>query len=417
MPVEFIETRDVPLESLTPFPGNARRGDVSAIQESLRRNGQYRALVVREVDNQLVILAGNHTFAALQAEGRQTARCEILRCTDNEARRINLADNRLSELGTYDDDALAELLSYLDGDYEGTGWTEEDVEALITPPEDLPPALDDPDAVPALRPDPVSALGDIWHLGPHRVLCGDSTDVAAVEQMLDGDRCDCMWTDPPYGVDYVGKTKDALTIQNDGAQDLPELLAGAFAVATAALRPGAPVYIAHPPGPLSLDFAHAFINAGWLLRQNLVWVKDTLVLGRSDYHYRHEPILYGFTPDGEGRLGRGGDHWYGDHAQTSVLEVARPSRSEEHPTMKPVDLIIACLNNSCPPGGLVYEPFGGSGSTLIAAHTTGRAARVVELDPRYVDVICRRYQEATGTKPVLSSTGQPHDFTAEPANT
>lgn len=157
-------------------------------------------------------------------------------------------------------------------------------------------------------------------------------------------------------------------------------------------------------------------DAGWLFRQNLIWAKNTLVLGRSDYHYRHEPILYGFAAGGEGRLGRGGDRWHGDDAQTTVFDVDKPSRSEDHPTMKPVELIVRMLTNSCPPRGIVYEPFGGSGSTLIAAHQTGRVARVVELDPRYVDVICRRYQEHTGTKPVLESTGEEHDFTAEPAN-
>ncbi|MCL8016985.1 DNA methyltransferase, partial [Streptomyces sp. AS02] len=288
-------------------------------------------------------------------------------------------------------------------------------------------ALNDPDATPNPPTEPRSKPRDIWHLGPHRVLCGDSTDITAVEAMLDGDRAHCMWTDPPYGVEIVGgshaipvkerRAQGKLTIQNDGASDLPELLAGAFATATAALVPGAPVYIAHPPGPLSLEFANAFQQAGWLLRQQLIWVKDSLVLGRSDYHYRHEPIWYGFTdPTADsGRLGRGGDRWHGDNAQTSILEVPRPPRSEDHPTMKPVELITRCLSNSCPPGGLVYEPFGGSGSTLIAAHTLGRIARVVELDPRYVDVICRRYQEHTGTQPVLAATGEPHDFT--PAHT
>jgi site-specific DNA-methyltransferase (adenine-specific) len=411
----YVRTADIPLDELTPFPGNAKRGDVDTIRKSLRRNGQYRSLVVREIPNgPLIVLAGNHTMQALTAEGHQTARCEIVLCDDDTARRINLADNRTAELGEYDNDALAELLSYLDGDYDGTGYTDDDVNALITPLEDAE-ALNDPDDVPEPPAEPVSKPGDIWHLGPHRVLCGDSTDITAVEAMLNGDRAQCMWTDPPYGVDYVGKTKDALTIQNDGANDLPELLAGAFATATGALKPGAPVYIAHPPGPLSLDFAKAFLNAGWLLRQNLIWVKDAMVLGRSDYHYRHEPILYGFTdPTADsGRLGRGGDRWFGDNAQTSVLEVPKPGRSKDHPTMKPVELVTRCLTNSCPPGGLVYEPFGGSGTTLIAAHTTGRVARVVELDPRYVDVICRRYQEHTGTHPVLASTGEAHDFTPD----
>jgi site-specific DNA-methyltransferase (adenine-specific) len=410
--ITYLETADVPLTQLDRFPGNAKRGDIEAIRSSIRRHGQYRSLVVRATgDDRYTILAGNHTHDAIRAEGHPAARCEIIQCTDDEARRINLADNRLSELGSFDNDALTELLSYLDGDFEGTGYTQDDVDGLLGI-EELPPALTDVDDVPDPPAEPLSKPGDIWHLGPHRVLCGDSTDVAAVETMLDGDRADCMWTDPPYGVDYVGKTKDSLTIQNDGAADLPELLAGAFATATAALKPGAPVYIAHPPGPLSLDFAHAFQNAGWLLRQTLIWVKDSMVLGRSDYHYRHEPIYYGFTdPEpGSGRLGRGGDRWHGDNSQTSILEVPKPPRNEDHPTMKPVELVTRCLTNSCPPGGIIYEPFGGSGTTLLAAHTTGRVARVVELDPRYVDVICRRFQEHTGTQPVLESTGEAHDF-------
>ncbi len=412
----YIRTADIPLDELTPFPGNAKRGDVDQIRASLRRNGQYRSLVVREIpDGPLIVLAGNHTMQALAAEGRQTARCEVVLCDEDTARRINLTDNRTAELGSYDNDALAELLSYLDGDYEGTGYTEADIDELLG---EEAVALTDPDDIPAPPVAPVTKPGDVWNLGPHRVLCGDSTDIAAVEAMLDGDRADCMWTDPPYGVDYVGKTKDALTIRNDGADGLPELLAGAFAVATAVLKPGAPFYIAHPPGPDSIVFWEAVRAAGWLHRQNLVWDKGAMVLGRSDYHYQHEPLIYGFTdaPAGSGRLGRGGDRWHGDNAQTSVFQIPKPARSEAHPTMKPVELITAHLSNSCPRGGIVYEPFGGSGSTLIAAHATGRNARLGELDPRYVDVICRRYQTHTGTRPILASTGEEHDFTLEPAN-
>lgn len=413
----YLRTADIPLDELTPFPGNAKRGDVDTIRASLRRNGQYRSLVVREIEHgPLVVLAGNHTLQALAAEGHPTARCEVIACNDATARRINLADNRTSELGVYDSDALAELLAALDGDLDGTGYSADDLADLLDTGHNTK-ALTDPDEVPEPPAEPVTKLGDVWHLGPHRLLCGDSTDMVAVEAMLDGDRADCMWTDPPYGVDYVGKTKDALTIRNDGAADLPELLAGAFAVATAVLKPGAPFYIAHADTN-RVAFETAVRGAGWLFRQNLVWVKDTMVLGRSDYHYQHEPVLYGFThaESGSGRLGRGGDRWFGDNAQTTVLEVAKPARNEDHPTMKPVELVTRCLANSCPPAGIVYEPFGGSGTTLIAAHLTGRAARVVELDPRYADVICRRYQQTTGTKPVLASTSEAHDFTAELAH-
>lgn len=412
MPVTFTGTRDIPIRDLTRFPGNARRGNVAEIRKSVRRHGQYRALCVRDTGSGLVILAGNHTRDALEAEGYECARCEVIECSDDEAGRINLADNKLAELGGYDSDELAELLSYLDEDYEGTGWTAEDVEALITPPE--PAGGGDPDDAPEPPAEPVSVLGDIYHLGPHRLLVGDSTDLAAVERMLAGDRCDCMWTDPPYGVNYVGKTKDALTIRNDGADDLAGLLAGAWAVATAALKPGAAFYIAHPAGALYRTFGESVAEAGWLFRQGLVWVKNTMVLGHSDYHFSHEPVMYGFTAGAEGRRGRGGAGWYGDDSQTSVFQVDKPPRSESHPTMKPVALITAMIGNSLPKRGIVYDPFAGSGSTLLAAHQLGRAARIVELDPSYADVICRRFETFTGIKPERvtgDGTTEPVSFT------
>jgi DNA modification methylase len=416
VPVTFTGTRDIPITDLTRFPGNARRGNVAEIRKSIRRHGQYRAIVVRDCPDGLVILAGNHTRDALEAEGHESARCEVITCTDDEARRVNLADNRLSDMAVDDSDALAELLSYLDGDYDGTGWTEEDVDALITPPEDFPGGSGDPDGAPDAPADPVSKPGDVYVLGPHKLLVGDATDMAAVEAMMDGDRADCMWTDPPYGVEYVGKTKNELTIRNDGVDGLAGLLAGAFAVATAALKPGAAIYVAHPANAsLPAIFADAFTQAGWLLRQNLIWHKDVMVLGHTDYHYRHEPILFGYTDGAQGRLGRsGGSGWYGDHSQTSVFEVPKPSRSESHPTMKPVALVAAMLGNSCPKRGIVYDPFGGSGSTLIAAHQLGQKARLVELDARYADVIIRRWIDFAGIKPervLPDGTTEPVSFT------
>lgn len=400
MPVIVKETRDLPISDLTRYPGNPRRGNVGEIRTSVRRLGQYRSVVVRDTGQALVILAGNHTTDAMAAEGHATVRGEVIECSDDEARRINLADNRLAELGGYDDTDLAALLAELDGDFDGTGWTQDDLDALL---DDDPPSLGDPDDAPEVPAEPITRPGDIWLLGDHRLLCGSATDMAAVEKMLDGDRCDCMWTDPPYGVEYTGKTKDALTIRNDGAEDLPELLAGAFAVATAALKPGSPVYIAHPAGALFMEFAKAFFAAGWRYHEGLVWVKNTMVLGHSDYHFRHEPVMYGYTP-GNGRRGRGGGGWYGDDSQTSIFEVDKPPRSAEHPTMKPVALITSMLANSCPARGLVYEPFAGSGSTIIAAHQLRLTARAVELDPAYCDVIVQRYREHTGTEPERITT-------------
>jgi site-specific DNA-methyltransferase (adenine-specific) len=204
-----------------------------------------------------------------------------------------------------------------------------------------------------------------------------------------GTQAVCLWTDPPYGVAYTGKTADALTITGDGADGLGELLAGAFACLSGVLD-----------------------DAGWRFHQALVWVKDVFVLGHSDYHYRHEDILYGYLP-GEGRSGRGdhaGTRWCGDHSQDTVLEIPRRRRSTEHPTTKPVELITRCLGNSAPIGGIVLDPFAGSGSTLIACCQTGRVARLCEIDPGYVDVIVRRWSQFTGQMPVLEATGEEVSF-------
>jgi DNA modification methylase len=282
------------------------------------------------------------------------------------------------------DDAVNALLDSLRGDSVGPRDLHED-DADLTPPEE-----------------PITQPGDLWLLGEHRLLCGDSTSQRDVERLMNGSLAEMLWTDPPYGVSYVGKTKDALTIQNDGASDLPKLLQGAYASATAALEPGAPFYIAHPPGALHLEFWLAAREASWHIHEELIWVKDSMVLGHSDYHLKHEPILYGWT-QGEGRSGRGNhesSRWYGDNAQTSVLEFDRPKQSLEHPTMKPTELIEYCIRNSSPKRGIVLDLFGGSGSTLIAAEQTGRKAYLMEIDPGYCDVIVRRWETVTGKQAV-----------------
>jgi DNA modification methylase len=408
--IHDLAVEHVPVALLRTYHRNPRRGDVEAIRRSLRVNGQYRPVVVNRgthTGRPDEVLAGNHTLMAAREEGWATVAACFVDVDDDQAARIVAADNRTADLGAYDEAVLAELLRELP-DLEGTGYTEEDLAALVaggTPlegdPDDAPP-LAAPDAPTRTAP------GEVWHLGPHRLLVGDSTDLEAAKGLLGGQRADVMWTDPPYGVDYVGKTKDALTIKNDGELDLPALLTGFLAVAGEVLRPGAAAYMAHPAGALSIG--QHIEAAGWSLRQQLIWVKDALVIGHSDYHYRHEPIWMAYTPGGKGRLGRGGPAWHGDDSAQSVFEVARPKRSEEHPTMKPVELIQPMLVNSCPRGGIVYDPFAGSGSTLIAAHALGMAARLVELDPRYADVICRRYQRATGDLPVNAATGEAADF-------
>lgn len=396
-----LETVQVPVGDLKTYPGNARRGDLPAIKKSIELNGFYTSLTVQRSTG--YIIAGNHRYMAAKELGVEEVPVQYLDVDDKKARAIALVDNKTADDAEMDVHALIALLEGVDSDddWESTGYGPEDLASLLDEANDADlenSGVTGDDDPPALRADPISKVGDIFILGGHRVICGSSTEPETLEALMGGDKADLMWTDPPDGVEYVGKTKDALTIQNDGAVGLPALLTDAFGVVIRHLAPGAPCYVAHPDTE-RVTFETCFKEAGFILRQNLVWVKNTLVLGHSDYHYKHEPILYGFAPDGEGRLGRGGERWYGDDSQTTVFNVDKPSANRFHPTMKPVELIGLHLDNSLRRGGVVLDPFAGSGSTLIAAHTHGSRACVVELDPRYVDVICARYQGLTGETP------------------
>lgn len=398
-----LETREIPVKDLHLFYKNPNVGNVEEIAKSLKVNGLYRAIVVNagtHTGRPMEVLAGNHTLKAARELGWETITAHVLDVDEDQAKRIVLADNRTAELGQIDPEILLELSRDLD-DLEGTGYSTEDLDALIVDePVEL---LGDEDDVPE-QVVPRAKPGDVWILGDHRVVCGDATDADVVAELMAGGEADVMWTDPPYGVDYVGKTKDALTIENDGAAGLAGLLQGIFANAFNSLRLGAPFYVAHADTE-RITFETELEAAGFTVRQNLIWSKNTIVMGRSDYHYKHEPILYGFKPAGKGygRLGRGGDHWFGDDAQATVFEVDKPAANREHPTMKPVRLIEEMLRNSAHRGDVVLDLCGGSGSTLLAAEKLGLAARICELDPRFVDVIVTRWEAATGQQAELSN--------------
>lgn len=402
------------LAELTTFHANPRRGSIEAIAASLTRRGLYRPIVVNRgslTGRPMEILAGNHTFLAARSLGWDSIEATTVDVDDDEAAQIVLADNRLADLATYDDDALLEVMQSVT-DLTATGYAPADLEELLALAENRA-ALTDPDDAPPLPEHPLCELGDLFELGPNRLVVGSATDYRAVSAALPtGAVIDCVWTDPPYGVAYSGA---AGTIQGDeDAATAAALLAGAIDTAVRVSRPGAAMYIAHSD-LLRMPLQEALTAAGCTVRQTLIWVKDRLVLGRSDYHYRHEPILeatapeleyspiaYGFAPGGSGRKGRGGDHWFGDASQTTVFEEPRPSKSSLHPTMKPVALIERMVRNSCRPGHWVLDLFAGSGSTLIAAYAIGARALLVEIDPRFADVICRRWQEHTGVVPVRS---------------
>lgn len=400
-----LATREVKLEKLTPDPQNVRTHDsrnLDAIKKSLEAFGQRKPIVVAKAnDGTLVVIAGNGTLEAARALGWESITvAEVPEDWDaDKARAYAIADNRTAELADWDEVGLASALLELDavGWDMGTLGFEPAVQDLDT--EDL----EETDAEPPAEP--YSKLGDVWQLGPnHRVVCGSAADDSAYVAVLEGQFVDLVWTDPPYGVEYVGKTKDALTIQNDDLQgdNLRQFLADTLTPAWAHCRPGAAWYVAAPSGDLFYEFA-TVLKELKVWRHTLAWVKDAFVMGRADYHYRHESIFYGWK-DGASHT------WNGGRKQDTVVNVARPKRNADHPTMKPVALVALHIENSTHPNDLVLDCFGGSGSTMLAALAKGRRSALIELDPRYVDVICRRFQEASGVLPRLVSTDEPHDF-------
>ena len=401
-----IEYTIVDINSVETHPKNVRQGDIGAISESLKAHGQYRPIVVDKRTSR--ILAGNHTWKAAKALGWQQINAGFIETkNDDEALRILLADNRTTDLASYDDSGLAELLKQLadtEIGLEGTAFDGDDLDTLLKDLGhfELPTDVDEiPEDVPA-----ISKLGDVWLLGNHRLVCGDSTDEKQVALLMQNKEADLVWTDPPYGLAYVGGTKDALKIKNDDLDidALQTFLTKAFAAGCAVTKKGGCWYVVANSSNIFQAFSIPLTNLG-IWRHTLVWVKDTLVMGRADYHYRHESIFYGWK--------EGAAHQTPpDRKQDTVWEIPRPKRSTEHPTMKPVELVMRAIQNSTNEKQIVLDLFGGSGSTLIAAQETNRIAYLMELDPHYVDVICARYQKHTGNQPILEATGEAHDFNA-----
>ena len=386
---------DVSPENLLANPRNWRRHpkhQVEALESLLQRVGWVQQVIV---NFQTGLMIDGHLRVELAKRRKEAAIPVVYVDLEEDEEALILATfDPISALAETDRDQLEELLKGLEvqdpalqamlGDLaKGNGL-------------DLSAALDgtlfgaDLDSVPEPPAEPVTTPGELIILGRHRLLCGDATRSEDLAHLMDGTQADIVWTDPPYNVAYEGKTDDALTIQNDAMDDASfrAFLLAFYAAALGVTKPGGPIYVAHADTEGS-NFRAAMKEAGWLLKQCLVWVKQSFVLGRQDYHWQHEPILYGWAP--------GAAHvWEGDRTQSTVLHFDRPSRNGEHPTMKPVDLVAYCLENSSRPGDVVLDSFGGSGTTLVAAEKTGRSARLIELDPRYCDVIVTRWEQVTG---------------------
>jgi site-specific DNA-methyltransferase (adenine-specific) len=384
-----LEIMQIP--SLTLDPNNARTHDTTnleAIAGSLTQFGQRKPIVI---DKNNVVVAGNGTVTAAKSLG--WTEIQAVRVpADWDAERIKafaLADNRSAELAAWDVKVLnAQLMELVELDFniQEIGFEMPQVLELENQEEE---ELPEPPANPITQP------GDVWQLGEHRLICGDSLEIATYDELLGSEKADMVWTDPPYGVSYVGKTKDALTIENDtlNPAELESFLRDAFTSIFASTRPGACWYVAAPSGNLFQSFSIPLSELE-VWKHTLVWVKNVLVMGRADYHYRHESIFYGWTP--------GAAHQPpADRKQDSVWEVDKPSANKEHPTMKPVELITRAIQNSSRVGEIVLDSFAGSGSTLIAAEQTKRKARVIELDPKYCDVIVKRWENLTGQKAEL----------------
>jgi DNA modification methylase len=398
-----MQIEQIGIATLIPFAKNSRTHDdaqVAQIAASIREFGFTNPVLIDEANG---IIAGHgRVMAARKLKMAEVPCIRLSHLSDAQKRAYVIADNKLA-LNAGWDEAMLKLeladLKALDFDLDLTGFNTAEIDALLA--EKGTEGLTDPDDTPEPPVEPVTRLGDVWVCGQHRVMCGSSLEMTAMERLCGDQRVDMLLTDPPYNVAYTGKTKDALTIQNDsmGDEAFRTFLRDAFVTADAMLKPGAVFYIWHADSE-GYNFRGACKDAGWQVRQCLIWQKNSMVMGRQDYHWQHEPCLYGWK-DGAGHL------WASDRKQTTLLKFDRPSRSEDHPTMKPVALFEYQLLNNTKGGDIVLDSFGGSGTTLIAAEKNGRIARIMELDPKYVDVIVKRWEDFTGEKAVLEATGEP----------
>lgn len=420
--------------SLQPYEKNARTHSANQIEQITRSIAEFGFTNPLLIDDQDRIIAGHGRLQAALALKMDEVPCILLSgLSDAQRRALILADNKIALNSGWDLTLLTEELAdlRLEGyDLTLTGFSLEEIDGMV---QSLDPGAD-PDEAPDLPAEPKTKPGDVYILGPHRLICGDSTDIVALDRLMHGEMADICWTDPPYNVAYETK---AGKIANDdlGDAEFRDFLLAAFSSAFAIMKPGAAIYVAHADTE-GLNFRAAFTASGFKLSGCIIWRKDSLVLGRSDYQWQHEPILYGWKPGSRHK-------WYGGRKLTtmvdldqermpftrrddgryeirvgdqvmvidgtasieevvpSVIRESKPKRSDGHPTMKPVALVERMLRNNARPGDIVLDLFGGSGSTLIAAERLGMCARLSELDPGYCDVIVGRYEAYTGRRAVL----------------
>jgi len=395
--IEFISVK-----SLTPYDKNTRKHtskDVEKIKKSIQNYGFNDPVGVWSEKN-IIIEGHGRVMAAKELGLEYVPAIRLDHMTDEQRREYAIAHNRTAEFSEWDIDVLTEELKYLDfGDL--------DLEFDIDLEEETTEAKeDDYDVV--VPEEPKTKLGDVYILGNHRLLCGDSTKLEDVEKLMNGNKADLLITDPPYNValgmggsvDEARKRHrrtDGLVIMNDkmSDSDFRQFLVNVFNTGKSVMKAGAAFYIWHADNE-GYNFRGACRDVGWQVRETLIWNKNSITLGRQDYQWKHEPCLYGWN--------EGASHcWYSDRKQSTVIDMPRPTKSVEHPTMKPVPLFDYQIQNSSKAGDIVLDLFGGSGTTMIACEQNGRSAYLMELDPRYCDVIVDRWETLTGKKAVLET--------------
>ena len=392
-----MQIKEIEVSKLIPYANNSRTHDdaqVAQLAASIKEFGFRNPILV----DGMGIIAGHGRLMAARKLGLEkvpTIDCSDM--TETQKKAYIIADNKLALNSGWDTNLLSLELEQLDADgfnLELLGFDSKELDELLAP--EVIEGLTDEDAVPDVPDEPKTKLGDIYILGNHRLMCGDSCSITDMQKLVNDRQVDMWLTDPPYNVAYEGKTKDALTIQNDSMSNdgFRQFLRDAYVTADTVMKSGAVFYIWHADLE-GYNFRGAAHDVGWKVRQCLIWKKSTMVMGRQDYHWKHEPCLYGWK-EGAGHL------WATDRKQTTILEFDKPSRNGEHPTMKPVALFEYQMLNNTKGGDIILDSFGGSGTTMLAAEKHGRHAYVMELDPKYCDVIVKRWEDFTGKQAVLS---------------
>lgn len=365
------------LKDIKPNPNNPRliKDDkFKKLCQSLKDFPEMLELRPIVVNRDHIILGGNMRYKAAKEIGLKEVPVTIADLTPEQEREFLIKDNTSG--GEWDWEVLANEWDTEQLDAWGLDIPAFEVDEVLEAEED------DFDTTPP--EEPITVLGDLYEIGEHRLLCGDSTQTDTFEKLMQGELADMVVTDPPYNVAYEGKTKDALTIENDsmGNDDFYKFLYDFYTALTTAVKKGGAIYVWHASSEV-INFGKAMVDAGWLLKQQLIWVKNTMVMGRQDYQWKHEPCLYGWLA--------GDSHkWYSDRKQTTIIDFDKPQRNGEHPTMKPIGLFGYQIENSSKVDDIVIDAFGGSGTTMVACQQLKRKARVIEYDPKYCDVIVKR---------------------------